>query len=84
MRGKIYYRANQQFWVIVNDTEIKLAYPKGLFDATPDDFRLRRKAPDRTPEEYKKRRKAIDETKNTELIAELRRRGLKVRVENGD
>jgi len=80
MRGRIYYRANQQFWVIVNDTEIELAYYNELFDPTPEDLKLRRKAPDRAPEEYRKRRKAIDESKDMELIAELRRRGLKVRV----
>ena len=82
MQGRIYYRANQQFWVIINDTEIELAYYNELFDPTPDDLQLRRKAPDRTPEEYKKRRKAIGETNNIELIRELRRRGLKVNVKS--
>ncbi len=82
MQGRIYYRANQQFWVIINDTEIELAYYNELFDPTPDDLQLRRKAPDRTPEEYKKRKKAIAETNNIELIRELRRRGLKVNVKS--
>lgn len=79
MRGRIYYRANQQFWVIVNEHDIELANYKDLFDPTPEDFAKRRKAPDRTPKEYKERRTAIDDTKSKELIAELRRRGLKVK-----
>lgn len=81
MRGRVYYRANQQFWVIINKYETELVGgPKGLFDATPEDYKFRRIAPNRAPMEYKKRRKAIEETGDAELIAELRRRGLKVKV----
>lgn len=80
MRGRIYYRANHQFWVIINEHEIELANPKGLFDPTPEDFGERRKAPDRAPKEYRERRSAIDDAKDKELIAELRRRGLKINV----
>ena len=79
MRGRIYYRANQQFWVIVNEHDIELANYKDLFDPTPDDFAKRRKAPDRAPKEYKERRTVIDNIKTKEMIAELRRRGLKVK-----
>ena len=84
MRGRVYYRANQQFWAITDKNNVELVQSaRELFDPTPEDFRQPRKAPDRAPDDYKKRRAAIDETKNGELIAELRRRGLKVRIKNG-
>ena len=84
MRGTVYYRANQQFWAITDDCNVELVqHANMLFDPTPEDFKQRKKAPDRAPEEYKKRRTAIDDTKNKELIAELRRRGLKVKVAYG-
>lgn len=84
MRGRVYYRANQQFWAITDEHNMELVqHANMLFDPTPEDFKQRRKAPDRAPEEYKKRRTAIDDTKNKELIAELRRRGLKVKVAYG-
>ena len=81
MRGKVYYRANQQFWVITDKNNVEIVYSaNNLFDPTPEDFILPRKAPNRAPKEYKNRRSAIDESKDKELIAELRRRGLKVVV----
>jgi len=79
MRGRVYYRANMHWWAIINDREIMLTDNSDLFDDFPSGEPVRM-APDRTPEAYRKRRKAIDETNNMELIAELKRRGLKVRI----
>jgi len=84
MRGRVYYRANQQFWAITDQNNVELVqHANMMFDPTQEDYSCPRKAQNRAPEEYKKRRAAIDETKDKELIAELRRRGLKVRVKNG-
>ena len=81
MRGRVYYRANQQWWAITDKYNIELVqHANIMFDATPEDLAIRRKAKDRAPEEYKKRREAIEDTKTKELIAELKRRGVKVRI----
>lgn len=79
MRGRVYYRANQQFWAITDQNNVELVqHANMMFDPTPEDFAQRRKAPDRMPEEIKDRKSEINKTKSKELIAELRRRGLKV------
>lgn len=77
MRGRVYYRANMHWWVIINDHEIMLADNSDLFDDFPsgDPARI---APRRTPEAYKKHREELENAKTKELVAELRRRGLKI------
>ena len=79
MRGRVYYRANQQFWAITDKNNLELIQNANMmFDPTPEDLAQRRKAPDRMPEEIKDRKSEINKAKSKELIAELRRRGLKV------
>ena len=77
MRGRVYYRANMHWWVIINDREIMLADNSDLFDDFPSGEPVRI-APRRTPEAYKKHREELKSTKTKELVAELRRRGLKI------
>jgi len=79
MRGRVYYRANMHWWAIINDREIMLTENSDLFDDFPSGEPARI-APDRTPESYKKHMKELEGTKTKELVAELRRRGLKVSV----
>ena len=77
MRGRVYYRANMHWWVIINDREIMLAENSDLFDDFPSGEPARIAAR-RMPEAYKKHREELENTKTKELVAELRRRGLKV------
>ena len=77
MRGRVYYRANMHWWVIINDHEIMLADNSDLFDDFPSGEPARI-APRRTPEAYKKHREELENAKTKELVAELRRRGLKI------
>ena len=77
MRGRVYYRANMHWWVIINDREIMLADNSDLFDDFPSGEPARI-APRRTPEAYKKHREELENAKTKELVAELRRRGLKI------
>lgn len=77
MRGRVYYRANMHWWVIINDHEIMLADNSDLFDDFPSGEPARI-APHRTPEAYKKHREELENAKTKELVAELRRRGLKI------
>lgn len=79
MRGRVYYRANMHWWAIINNREIMLIENSDLFDNFPSG-ELARIAPDRTPGSYKKHRKEIESTKTKELVAELRRRGLKIKI----
>ncbi len=79
MRGRVYYRANMHWWAIINDREIMLTDNSDLFDDFPSGEPARI-APDRTPKAYKGHRKELEGTKTKELVAELRRRGLKVSV----
>ena len=77
MRGRVYYRANMHWWVIINDHEIMLADNSDLFDDFPSGEPARI-APRRTPEAYNKHREELENAKTKELVAELRRRGLKI------
>ena len=77
MRARVYYRANMHWWVIINDHEIMLADNSDLFDDFPSGEPARI-APRRTPEAYKKHREELENAKTKELVAELRRRGLKI------
>ena len=79
MRGRVYYRANMHWWAIINDREAVLVDNWDLFDDFPsgDPARLVKA---KIPESYKKHREELESTKTKELIAELRRRGLKVSV----
>ena len=81
MRGRVYYRANQQFWAITDQNNVELVqHANMMFDPTPEDFAQRRKAPNRMPEEYVNHKSEINKAKSKELIAELQRRGLKVNI----
>ena len=77
MRGRVYYRANMHWWVIINDHEIMLADNSDLFDDFPSGEPARI-APHRTLEAYKKHREELENAKTKELVAELRRCGLKI------
>ena len=69
MRGRVYYRANMHWWVIINDHEIMLADNSDLFDDFPSGEPARI-APRRTPEAYKKHREELENAKTKELVAE--------------
>lgn len=80
MRGKVYHNINNMWWVILNDYEYTNVAAFQLFDATPEDFMLRRKKDVKRPKEYSLMREQISAAKTKELINELRRRGIKVAV----
>lgn len=77
MRGKVYHNINNMWWVILNDTEYTNIADFELFDPTPADFKIKRKAEDRKPKEYLEKLKNIEKLSNKELIRELRKRKLK-------
>lgn len=76
-RGRVYHNINNMWWVIVNQYEFHNVASFELFDLTPEEPRGRIKEA-RVPAEYAARRKALDGSKTKELVAELRRRGVKV------
>ncbi len=80
MRGKVYHNINNMWWVILNDTEFRNIADFELFDATEEDFKIRRKAKDRKPQEYIDRIEKIKNTSTKVLMNELKRRGVKVAV----
>lgn len=80
MRGKVYHNINNMWWVIINNTEYTNIADFRLFDATEEDFKIRRKIKDRKPKSYLTRKEKIEEASNRELINELKRRGIKVAV----
>ncbi|SHO50161.1 hypothetical protein [Anaerocolumna xylanovorans] len=79
-RGKVYHNINNMWWVILNKYERTNIASFELFDLTPDDY-LGRKKRERLPEDYQKRREAISGTKTKELVNELKRRGIAVKIE---
>lgn len=81
-RGRVYHNCNNMWWVIVDKYTVKNIASFELFDLMPDDFRGRRKKPN-VPEKYRSRVQAIHESKDRELIAELRRRGLNISINYG-
>lgn len=52
IRGKVYHNINNMWWVITNSTERRNIADFELFDATPEDFAIKRAARDRKPKEY--------------------------------
>lgn len=77
MRGKVYHNINNMWWVILNRHEYTNIADFDLFDLTESD-KLGRLAKHRPPKEYIERKEKILESSTTELINELKRRGLKV------
>lgn len=76
-RGRVYHNCNNMWWVITDKYTVRNIANFELFDLMPEDFRGRKKKP-AVPEEYKNRVQELSKLKDKELIAELRRRGLKV------
>lgn len=79
-RGKVYHNINNMWWVIVNKHEYHNVACFELFNLMPDDYLGRKKRP-KIPESYQKRREAISGTSTKELINELKRRGIAVKIE---
>lgn len=77
MRGRVYHNINNMWWVILNKHEYTNIADFDLFDLTESDKRGRL-AKHRPPKEYIERKEKILESSTTELVNELRRRGLKV------
>lgn len=79
MRGRVYYCANMNYWVILNEREAVIVANYDLFDGFPPG-EPRRKAPDRTPEAYKQLRKKREKAKADalDLIERLENHGVKV------
>lgn len=81
-RGRIYHNCNNMWWVITDKYTVRNIACFELFDLLPEDCRRRMKKAS-IPIEYQERRRAIEKSKNKELIAELRRRGLKFLAKEG-
>ena len=79
-RGKVYHNINNMWWVILNDKEYTNIADFQLFDATEEDYKIRRLVEDRKPKEYLDRMDKINQTSTKELIRELKRRGVKVAI----
>lgn len=79
MRGRVYYCANMNYWVILNKREAVIKANHELFDAFPSGEPARL-APDRTPKEYKRLREKREKARAAalELIADLEGRGVKI------
>ena len=71
---------NNMWWVIVNKFSVKRVAAFELFDLAPGDNRGR-VAPSKIPPEYLARKQAISQSATKELIAELRQRGLNVKIQ---
>ena len=71
---------NNMWWVIINKFEAKRVAAFELFDLAPGDKRGRI-APQRIPPEYISRKQAVSQSATKELVAELRKRGLKVKIQ---
>lgn len=79
-RGKVYRNINNMWWVILNDTEFTNIASFELFDATSDDFKIRRKREDRKPKEYFEKIENIKKYSDKELMRELKKRGVNVNL----
>lgn len=79
MRGRVYYRANMQWWAIINDRKAVIVNNYDLFDDFPSGEPAR-VAPDRTPNSYKILREKREKSKAAalKLIGDLEGRGVKV------
>lgn len=76
-RGAVYHNLNNIWYVITDKYTVRNVAAHELFNLAPDDFRGR-KVEVKFPREYQERRDAINGSKTSELISELRRRGIKV------
>lgn len=79
-RGRVYHNLNSMWWVIVDKYTVTNIANFKLFDLGADDKRGRLARP-RVPAEYLAKQKAIEQSTSKELFAELRRRGLKVKIQ---
>lgn len=79
-RGRVYHDLNNMWWVITDKYTARKAAAFELFDLAPGDKRGRL-APLRIPSEYTARKQAISQSTAKELISELRKRGLKVKIQ---
>ena len=78
-RGRVFYRANMHWWVIINDREAVIVNNRDLFDDFPSSEPAR-VAPDRTPEAFKRlqRRREKKKAAATELIKNLENHGVRM------
>lgn len=78
-RGRVYYRANMQYWAIINSREAVVVNGYDLFEDFPVG-EPRRKAPDRTPQSYKRLLEKRERAKGDaiDLIERLKNHGVKV------
>lgn len=78
-RGRVYYRANMQWWAVINEREAVIVNNSDLFDDFPSGEPARM-APDRTPEDFKKLQQKRERRKAAavKLIEELERRGVRI------
>lgn len=79
MRGRVYYRANAQWWVVLNRREAVIVNNYELFDDFPSGEPARL-APDRVPEAYSQLRKKRERATAAalELIGDLESRGVAI------
>lgn len=77
-RGKVYHNINNMWWIIINDSHYTNIADFELFDATEEDFHIRRKVRERKPKEYIEKIENTKKLTNKELLREVKRRGLKV------
>lgn len=75
-RGKVYTNINNMWWVILSDTEYTNIASFDLFDATSEDFKIRRKKKDRKPKIYFEKIENMKKYSNKELLRELKKRGV--------
>jgi hypothetical protein len=75
-RGKVYHNINNMWWVIVNKYEWTNIADFDLFDATAEDYQLRRFKKPVLPKDYLDRRKEISNMTDKELLREIKRRKL--------
>lgn len=78
MRGKVYHNINNMWWVITNKKEYRNIGSFELFNATEEDFKIRRLVEDKKPKDYLERIEKINQSSTKELVNELKRRGLKI------
>lgn len=76
VRGRVYHRINNMWWVILNKHECTVEASFYLFDLKETDIfgRMARNDP---PKEYIERKTKIAEASTKELMNELRRRGMR-------
>ena len=79
-RGRVYHDLNNMWWVITDKYTVRKIAAFELFDLAPGDKRGRL-APLRIPPEYKERKQMISQSTTKELISELQKRGLKVKIQ---